>query len=192
MWLIAYVDAVLRMQAGVWYQKCYDPECRAYRSEAMPLPLQLAAGLSLQADLASPQLQECSLGPATAPTRGEHFAADAASLHHNQDRNQACNAVIACCAPDPPAAGKAMESGACMGQCAADEQASGSEANSTAAATGSVQVAACRPGGQSGAAVPVEGQNQRWQHQQAGVFADEEQADACLCRASTRLISSHE
>ena len=173
------------MQAGVWYQKCYDPECRAYRSEAMPLPLQLAARLSPKADAASPQLQESSWRPSTVPNSRDDFVDDAASSHHNQDRNEACNAVRACCAPDPPAAGKAMESGACMGQCAAgeaekQEQASGSDANSTAAATGSVQDAACRPGGQVGTAVPVEGQNQRWQHQQAGVFADEEQADACL------------
>ncbi|KAK9831167.1 hypothetical protein WJX74_005824 [Apatococcus lobatus] len=37
---------VIDLQASVWYQKCYDPECRLYRSEAMPLPLQLAAQLS--------------------------------------------------------------------------------------------------------------------------------------------------
>lgn len=28
------VDLVL----GVWYQRCHDPECRAYRSPALPLP----------------------------------------------------------------------------------------------------------------------------------------------------------
>ena len=28
----------LPFQGGVWYQKCYDPECRSYRSEIMPLP----------------------------------------------------------------------------------------------------------------------------------------------------------
>ena len=26
-------------QAGVWIQRCYDPECRNYRSSSMPLPL---------------------------------------------------------------------------------------------------------------------------------------------------------
>ena len=26
------------MQAGVWFQKCYDIDCRGFRSEAMPLP----------------------------------------------------------------------------------------------------------------------------------------------------------
>ena len=36
---IATVQAqALRLQGGVWYQKCYDPECRSYRSEVMPLP----------------------------------------------------------------------------------------------------------------------------------------------------------
>ena len=29
------------LQAGVWHQRCYDPECRDYRSEAMPLPLEV-------------------------------------------------------------------------------------------------------------------------------------------------------
>ena len=28
----------LRLQAGVWFQKCYDVDCRGFRSEAMPLP----------------------------------------------------------------------------------------------------------------------------------------------------------
>lgn len=25
-------------QGGVWHQRCYDPDCRSYRSELMPLP----------------------------------------------------------------------------------------------------------------------------------------------------------
>lgn len=29
------------LQGGVWYQRCYDPDCRDYRSETMPLPLAL-------------------------------------------------------------------------------------------------------------------------------------------------------
>lgn len=29
---------VVDMQQGVWYQKCYDPDCRDYRSPVMPLP----------------------------------------------------------------------------------------------------------------------------------------------------------
>ncbi|KAG1679310.1 hypothetical protein FOA52_009340 [Chlamydomonas sp. UWO 241] len=29
---------VVDAAAGVWYQKCYDPQCRSYRSEVMPLP----------------------------------------------------------------------------------------------------------------------------------------------------------
>lgn len=28
----------LALQAGVWYQKCYDPCCRSYKSELMPIP----------------------------------------------------------------------------------------------------------------------------------------------------------
>ena len=43
---LEYVKLLMLVQAGVWYQKCYDPECRLYRSEAMPLPPQLAAHLS--------------------------------------------------------------------------------------------------------------------------------------------------
>ncbi|KAK9830391.1 hypothetical protein WJX72_011482 [[Myrmecia] bisecta] len=31
------------LKGGIWYQKCYDPECRNYRSEAMPLPPHLLA-----------------------------------------------------------------------------------------------------------------------------------------------------
>jgi hypothetical protein len=27
------------VNTGVFYQKCYDPECRHYRSETLPLPL---------------------------------------------------------------------------------------------------------------------------------------------------------
>jgi hypothetical protein len=30
---------VVDTAAGAWYQKCYDPQCRSYRSEVMPLPL---------------------------------------------------------------------------------------------------------------------------------------------------------
>lgn len=29
---------VVDLRAGVWYQKCFDPECRGFRSEFMPLP----------------------------------------------------------------------------------------------------------------------------------------------------------
>ena len=42
-------------QGGVWYQKCYDPECRQYRSEIMPLPPAIMQ--RLQADAASAALQ---------------------------------------------------------------------------------------------------------------------------------------
>ncbi len=33
--------SILQMQAGVWYQRCYDRECGSYRSETMPLPTAL-------------------------------------------------------------------------------------------------------------------------------------------------------
>ena len=33
--------SILPMQAGVWYQRCYDCECGDYRSETMPLPTEL-------------------------------------------------------------------------------------------------------------------------------------------------------
>eukprot|EP00803_Ostreobium_quekettii_P005423 evm.model.scf_298.12 EVM.evm.TU.scf_298.12 scf_298:77793-83662(-) len=32
---------VVDLQAGHWYQKCYDPDCRHYRSELRPLPQDL-------------------------------------------------------------------------------------------------------------------------------------------------------
>ncbi len=36
------------LQEGVWYQKCYDPECRDYRSEMMPLPHDIVARLQAE------------------------------------------------------------------------------------------------------------------------------------------------
>lgn len=32
----------------MWYQKCYDPECRGYRSDIMPLPQEIMARLRLE------------------------------------------------------------------------------------------------------------------------------------------------
>lgn len=32
------VYIVVDLSAGLWWQKCFDPDCRAYRSETMPLP----------------------------------------------------------------------------------------------------------------------------------------------------------
>ncbi|DBB12653.1 hypothetical protein WJX82_001501 [Trebouxia sp. C0006] len=32
---------IVDLQAGVWYQRCYDRECGNYRSETMPLPAEL-------------------------------------------------------------------------------------------------------------------------------------------------------
>ena len=43
------------LQGGVWYQKCYDPECRQYRSQIMPLPPAIMQ--RLQADTTSAALQ---------------------------------------------------------------------------------------------------------------------------------------
>lgn len=34
-------------QGGVWYQRCYDHDCRDYRSEAMPMPLELTRYVTL-------------------------------------------------------------------------------------------------------------------------------------------------
>ncbi|CAL8468734.1 g8274 [Coccomyxa elongata] len=39
---------VVSLQEGVWYQKCYDPECRDYRSEMMPLPHEIVARLQAE------------------------------------------------------------------------------------------------------------------------------------------------
>ncbi len=43
------------LQGGAWYQKCYDPECRQYRSQIMPLPPAIMQ--RLQADAASAALR---------------------------------------------------------------------------------------------------------------------------------------
>jgi len=36
---------VVDLQAGVWFQRCYDPECRNFRSVIMPLPPNLRCPL---------------------------------------------------------------------------------------------------------------------------------------------------
>ena len=36
---------VVDLLGGTWHQKCYDPDCRAYRSPIMPLPAPILAGL---------------------------------------------------------------------------------------------------------------------------------------------------
>ena len=46
----------------MWYQKCYDPECRHYRSQIMPLPPAIMQRL---------QAEAASRGPSTAD-RQEH------------------------------------------------------------------------------------------------------------------------
>jgi hypothetical protein len=44
---------VVDLQAGLWMQKCYDPECRGYRSPTTPLPPALAAAAAAAAAAAS-------------------------------------------------------------------------------------------------------------------------------------------
>ncbi|CAG9461523.1 unnamed protein product [Pedinophyceae sp. YPF-701] len=49
------------LRAGIWYQRCHDPDCRAYRSPAAPLPAPLAwspPGAD-QEQAASPQWGTC-------------------------------------------------------------------------------------------------------------------------------------
>ncbi len=53
-------------QAGVWFQKCYDADCRGYRSAAMPLPP--AALAAAQAALPAPV--HPAPVPAARPTSG--------------------------------------------------------------------------------------------------------------------------
>ncbi|GBF87730.1 hypothetical protein Rsub_00441 [Raphidocelis subcapitata] len=57
---------------GTWHQRCYDPECRAYRSECMPLPLPVwerhrdnaaAAAASAAAAAAAAAAGSLSFGP---------------------------------------------------------------------------------------------------------------------------------
>jgi len=45
----------------VWYQKCYDPECRHYRSQIMPLPPAIMQRL---------QAEAASRGPSTSEQQG--------------------------------------------------------------------------------------------------------------------------
>jgi hypothetical protein len=36
---------VVDLLAGTWHQKCYDPDCRVWRSPIMPLPAEIVARL---------------------------------------------------------------------------------------------------------------------------------------------------
>lgn len=40
---------VVDLHQALWYQKCYDPECRSFRSESLPLPSDVAAELQAAA-----------------------------------------------------------------------------------------------------------------------------------------------
>jgi hypothetical protein len=54
------------LAAGVYYQKCYDPECRHYRSNYMPLPTEVWQAykhLVLQPDQPQQQQQQQQSGP---------------------------------------------------------------------------------------------------------------------------------
>ncbi|KAK9914765.1 hypothetical protein WJX75_000253 [Coccomyxa subellipsoidea] len=46
---------VISLQEGAWYQKCYDPECRGYRSDMMPLPKEIRTGSLLGCPVKSPK-----------------------------------------------------------------------------------------------------------------------------------------
>lgn len=39
---------IVDLRGGYFYQKCHDPECRAYRSALMPLPEDVAASINEQ------------------------------------------------------------------------------------------------------------------------------------------------
>ena len=47
-------------QGGLWYQKCYDPECRQYRSQIMPLPPAIMQRLKAEAAAAATAAQNTS------------------------------------------------------------------------------------------------------------------------------------
>jgi len=62
----------------MWYQKCYDPECRGYRSDIMPLPPEIMARLRLEQrhPLAeSPRKAECLRETALPEQRRDSVAA---------------------------------------------------------------------------------------------------------------------
>ena len=52
------------MQAGVWFQKCYDIDCRGFRSEAMPLPPAVLREAATVRAAASPAPAPGALDPA--------------------------------------------------------------------------------------------------------------------------------
>ena len=52
------------MQAGVWFQKCYDIDCRGFRSEAMPLPPAVLLEAATVQAAASPVHTPGALDPA--------------------------------------------------------------------------------------------------------------------------------
>ena len=73
---------ILHMQAGVWYQRCYDRECGNYRSETMPLPAELVRYVKQVLCNAV-----CALGPSKCATESQKlyamFAGSAHKLHAN-------------------------------------------------------------------------------------------------------------
>lgn len=52
------------MQAGVWFQKCYDIDCSGFRSEAMPLPPAVLLEAATVQAAASPAPAPGALDPA--------------------------------------------------------------------------------------------------------------------------------
>jgi hypothetical protein len=60
------VYCIVDLAGGTWHQRCYDPECRGYRSECMPLPLDTWAR-HRGAAAAAAALAGVSLHPSTPP-----------------------------------------------------------------------------------------------------------------------------
>ena len=172
---MAVLQDVSAMQAGVWYQKCYDPECRTYRSEAMPLPPQLAEPLPKKAAAANPEVHQSASIPSGMHPGRNNTPADAASFSRHSASCQPYSAAETCCDAMPSVETAAREVVAPVQSSArstgSQEPASNPEAAAEAAPT-SEQLAACRSGGQPSAAFSGAEQTCCWQQAQAGVFAD--------------------
>ncbi len=84
---------VLHMQAGVWYQRCYDRECGDYRSETMPLPTELVRYVKQVLCNAL-----CAPGPSKCATESQTWnamsAGSALKLHVNRRLKKAATKVF--------------------------------------------------------------------------------------------------
>ena len=110
----------------MWYQKCYDPECRDYRSDMMPLPHEIVARLQAEHQMlqgchpesasTATELQEVSheeLAPCPASAsgsargandagvdslvaRGAHASGSSMGVFEGMQEDEACDRELLC------------------------------------------------------------------------------------------------